>query len=499
MKLSLFIFLLLWLILQIFTLDKVPLPWFDEVFFESLAENLAKKGTFHVPIAVFGEEVKIYGFVYFFLVIISKSIFCNPIFAFRFVNFLFGIGGAYLFFLHSKKYTKNTQESFLITCIFLLDPFFNLCLHEGRMDLTAFFFLYFAFLIIERKENKNFYIQYFLIGFLSLIALLTTPRIAFAGLGMGVFLCFKSFENQQLTFRKKIKLLFLSLFVIVLGYIFWIIIAFQNFSNFLQYFSKLNSIVHQDASLFGWFVGGTGYIPKHQYFLLLLLLLSFLFSIILYFQKSKNLKNTFFDISEISIIIIVISFHILVKDYGQYSIFVLFFYYVLLIKFMYQIKDYRYRYIHKILIFSISFFNFSYFLVKNMQVFLTLEQRNLETATQFIQKNIPKNSRVVGEALYAYSVKKSGSFYQLFEVYKTLEEREKIQREIYKFDFLIVTYHSQWRHKKTIDYYLKKNTSLKPIAYLDLPISKQAEQFIRFFKLSPNENTGYSAIIYKRL
>lgn len=479
-KNTIFYFVLfIWLIIQLITLDRVPLPWFDEVFFKSLSDNLSKNGNFYVPVTILEQEVKIYGFVYFILTAFSQTIIGNSIFGFRIVNFLAGLLVVYWFW---KKNKENNFRAIWVL-ILLLDPFFNLCLHEARMDLTATLLLLLTFDSFSKPTYFNICKGSFFGG----LALLTTLRSAFMGFGLGILLIL-SVYNAQKSILITLKKCLLSLSIVFIIYVFWILIAFGNFKIFFDYFLTKSTFNDYESSLAGWFVGGTLYIPKHQYLLLFLVLITI--SIALYQQKKY-----FFREKEIFIfVVLIVSFHILVKDYGQYSIFILCFYYLLLIRFVSLIKGKIISYLVLFLLFS---FNLSYFILKNTQVFLHYSQRNPEIALQFIQKNIPKNSKVIGESLYMYAVRGAGSDYQLIEMYGTLENRERKQREIFKYQYLIVTKQSEWRFKNTIDYYFLKKPKLKKKAVLNIPIDDFYKKIMQFLPLSQNENDGYNATIYE--
>ncbi len=479
---KIFLFLLcIWFLLQIFTLDKVPLPWFDEVFFKSLADNLWQNNSFQIPIIVFEDEIKIYGFIYFYLVIFFQFIVGDSIFGFRLCNFLAGLCVVFWFW---KKNTDNPYQKIWLF-IFLFDPFFNLCLHEGRMDLTATFLILLAF----DRLSKPTYFHIFVGSFLGVLALLITPRSAFAGVGLGFLLILSVYSTQKsilITFQKSI----LSLLIVIGFYSIWIFVAFGSFTNFLQNFIGVGAIINKESSLFGWFVGGTLYIPKHQYLLLLML---FLVIILALFHIQKIKKSTK-KIEIFVFFVLIISFHILVKDYGQYSIFILCFYYLLLIYFLEIINK---KAVYFVVLGVLLSFNFVYFSLKNIQVFLTYPQRNMTTAREFIEKNIPKNSKVIGEALYMYAVTHAGSQYQLFEVYDELEKREKKQREIFKYQYLIITNQSKKKHSNIINYYFSKNKKLKIKAILYIPIDNLRKKIIENLPLSQNENEGYNATIYE--
>lgn len=69
-QLSVFGFLLLIIAYHLFTLEIQPLPWFDEVYFASIADNFINNGSLVPEIGSYarnGRPALTYGPVYFFL------------------------------------------------------------------------------------------------------------------------------------------------------------------------------------------------------------------------------------------------------------------------------------------------------------------------------------------------------------------------------------------------------------------------------------------------
>lgn len=472
-----FIFLLLYGCVHGLTLARSPLPWFDEVFFASLSRNFWEEGTFFVPNTVIGYEIKLYGFVYFALTGLAQSWAENSVFAFRFVNFCAGMGVAYWLF-------RSASPTLLALCIFLLDPFFALCLHEGRMDLCATLFILLAYTCLQ----KNSPTQQALAGLFSVLALLTTPRVAFMGIGLAV-LWLANFKKSNL---KTIYLQAIAPCIVILGYSLWIFWAYGNVTTFLQSYIQASD-AHYQMSAWFWYVGGTGYVPKHQYWLLALILVSICWYLLQKFLASP--PSRFASLLSSPIVydwIFVVSFHLFVRDLGQYSIFILPSYYRLL--WHYAGKQTRFAWV---VLGLLGAFNGSYFVLKNTQVALTWEMRNPQTAENFVRQHIPQGSKVVGEAMYYYAVRANHCAYQMFEVYEDLPTRERLQREKFGYQYIIVTTHSSWRHKEVVEYYLKQNPKARKIASLKFSPSPTVLWLSRLARLSQNENAGYSADIYK--
>jgi len=149
-------------------------------------------------------------------------------------------------------------------------------------------------------------------------------------------------------------------------------------------------------------------------------------------------------------------------------------------------------------------FNGMFFLLKNAQAIAGREQRNDALAVDFIKKHIPEGSKVIGEPLYFYAVLQNGSDFQYLNLYEDLEDRERFHREVYDYDYLLVTDHLKMRDTKgCIDYYLKQ-ADFKSIASLKIPEPPLATWFSNFniggFPLiSHVERYGYNCEIYQRI
>jgi len=467
--------LVLYLIVHLVTISRSPLPWFDEVFFASLSENLWARGTFHVPVSVLPQEIKLYGFVYFWLTGFTQYIGQASIFSFRIVNFLAGLGVAVWLY-----YAFSRQSIWVF--VFLLDPFFHLCLHEGRMDLLAVLFILLSFSCLRKTTFK----YQVLAGLFALLALLTTPRVAFMGVGLGCIWVINFSKSPKMVLQIIVPLLVLC------GYFSWIWVGFGGVFSFLKHYTHATS-GHFDISPWAWYVGGTGYVPRHEYLLLVCLVGSALWYYVRFFYARLVLKKVGKVQFHILIYIVFVAcFHLFVRDMGQYSIFILPFYYVLLVHYTNSFQ----RLWQKTVVSILLLFNLTYFTLKNTQVFLSWDMRNPQLAAQFIKTHIPKGSKVVGEAMYYYAVRANGCAYQMFEVYEDLPAREKIQREKFGYQYIIITAHSAWRHKEVTDYYLNRHPKIRKVATLQVPLSRTALWLSRIARLSTTENTGYSATIY---
>ncbi|WP_157638315.1 hypothetical protein [Flexithrix dorotheae] len=157
-----------------------------------------------------------------------------------------------------------------------------------------------------------------------------------------------------------------------------------------------------------------------------------------------------------------------------------------------------YRIIACISFFVLFLFNIGFFFLKNFQVIESQKQRNHYKLGQFIKKNIPENSKVIGDPLFFYAVIGAGSDYQYFDLFSTLEERELNHRENYDYDYLIISEQTKLRNIGIANYYLKK-AEFDTVATLNLPQTELSQSINNSGLVSEMEKNGYSCVILKRL
>ena len=149
-------------------------------------------------------------------------------------------------------------------------------------------------------------------------------------------------------------------------------------------------------------------------------------------------------------------------------------------------------------------YNSLFFILKNTQALTASTERNPSIAESFINQHIPAGSKVIGEPLYFYAVLQNNSDFQYLNLYEDLEVREQFHREVYDYDYMIVTDHLKMRDSKgCIDYYMEKS-AFEKIATLKMPESQGSKLISNltignFPLLSNVEKHAYNCSIYKRI
>jgi len=158
--------------------------WFDEAFFANIAFNLANGDglTLDLIPGYYKGEIYLYGPVYFFLQSWLVGIFGLQDFIFRLPNLL----TAYLSVLLLAGVLGQNDVPRLYRALFVVaavvDVSFNRNLVSGRMDMLAVMFVSLALYLAARQPTNSReapYIRWLLIGGMSAVAFLTTPRALF--------------------------------------------------------------------------------------------------------------------------------------------------------------------------------------------------------------------------------------------------------------------------------------------------------------------------------
>jgi hypothetical protein len=185
----------------------------------------------------------------------------------------------------------------------------------------------------------------------------------------------------------------------------------------------------------------------------------------------------------------IVLFYLLVKDFGPYSVYIIWIFYILIMLWVGTNK--KRLYLPMVLL----FINFGFMSLKYFTVFSTLEYRNMSYATQEIAKTIPEGSMVVGDMRYFYSVHLNGSTFRYNEEDFSVEKFEKLQREKDNYDYLILSSQRNKDYPNVLKTY-QENSELELVGTIDLgePEGKLVKFVLSKFIL----NYNYSGNIYKR-
>lgn len=484
-------FIIIFILFHLITLNISPLPWFDEACYLDMTMNLINRGSLHMPIASFDEpnEVLIYGPIYFYIQKFVINIFGIGIFQFRILNFISGCIVVFITYMILKKILNIKFYKFILF-IFCFEPIFLQNLHSGRMDLVSLAFCLTGFYLYFKNINNSFsnsVLETITIGILLTASLLTTPRIIFCFPFLFIFSLMK-FKNIELI---KKSILIASIFCLFFSI--WINLKFNNLENFLNIvlFNKtIKTHVVENKSLFNNIVR-----YKYHFFLTLMTFLSILYFALnfkkyLYVQKIVGL----FSITTI------ISYHIIVAEAGPYFAMVLPFYLLIFALAFSSLKTInpsfffiKYRLIETIILSPFIII----FLTKSIVIVSSYKDRNHKIPEEFINKNIPSNSRVIGNFKFYYACLNNKNSFENFEFSFNPINMINHHRLDYNYEYIIVD--SNLKNKSFLNEYLKKekHVIIDSLTFESSPFFKKVLKICEFMNIKMTYN--YSGIIYKRI
>lgn len=473
------------IIINLLLLSYSPLPWFDEIYFTGITNSLLTNGTFHLsafPLYDTG-EILTYGPVYFFLTGLSVKLFGWGVFQFRIVNFLFALGCIFLSWRILRLYYKEKFTGILFILLYITDPMFTTNSHSGRMDSVALFFiLVVIYYLYENHSLRN----YLATAIAASLALLTTPRSAFFLVPVLLLhfvpLLFKLKKSQNW-----LKIFIFGGFTITL-YAAWIFTKFGGFEQFFDYYFQQPRSGLVNKNLFASFIRFSPYIIIFEYPLVITTTL--LFSALLI--KKRFRLNTMTWILFLNII----TFYSFILDTGQYSIFIIPCFYLLL--FISVIKLGFPSKIRYSILFLILLFNIVLLTVKSYSVVADLQLRNYATVDNSVASVVPPGSKVIGNELYYYSVIKNDCEYQSIERGANLKQRIDYHYNDFDFDYLIINESYIKINRQVVDTYLKSGEFeiVSPVIQQDsdnsttLKIARWLEMYVFY---------TYEGMIYKRI
>lgn len=480
----------------------------DEVFYASIADSFVAKGLFiPTPFTVPShplENVKFYGFVYFYLVGNIVQLFGNDLIVYRSVSYFFMwacLGITYLF-IHKEKVPQPLHYWFI--ALFVTDQIFtnSVMTGAGRMNslalfllLSAIFVLYYDVISYKRNLLNGIF------GALLVIAsLLTTPRILVLLPIFGVLFILKyydvvnnEFDSKQRKHRVFLQFIFFALLSGSL-YIIWALHTFDSLLGCYDYFfnQKLSMNGETQTMKEKYMIGNhnlTGYCLSA---FLILGLSIFIF----YKQYFQSLLSESYKL-----VIICVSLLILFLTLQNiYVINILPFLYILLFLF-FKLAYTKYTKIINItfgVLFTINLSILGYRTVKNL---LFVELKDEQKVTTIIKNAIPPHTNIIASDIYYYSALKSKLNYQIqyVDYYYSPDERLQFHLSTFNPKYLIISNKLNAEQQKNLELY--KNyyvlTPHKKIVMTDSLSNLQQKAKKLFSLLKQQDAPSYDGMIYK--
>lgn len=485
-------FIIVLFVYHLVTLQISPLPWFDEAFFASITTSYSSSATYYLRIAPFayGNELLLYGPIYFWITSWVTSVLEFSIFSFRLPGVLFGFLDLLVIYKIGRLYIDRNFCSIIILAL-ALDPLLNSNMNSGRMECAALFFILLSIYAYLNaiKESKAYSVRLFLVfvsGLAFSMALLTTPRVGVILLALGftqIYDLVKSFHWQKL-----LQLMLFAMALVSVYYI-WILSAFGNAENFWRYYSEFKEYI--GGSLFN--------IPIQQIPLALITLVSIFIGA---YIDYKLFFSRLIVLSALSVLI----FYITVHDTGTYSTLIIPFQYFIIGGFCYVVYDHSkqkrpslFKITSLTPILLLLSFNTLFFTLKAITIYVTFETKNPKYINAFIKSNIPPGSKVIGDDLYFYSVHHANSDFQFINHFKSDFEREAYHRKVYKYDYILWSEQLAYNAPNVLKVY-QENSNLVQVAAFNFNQNKHfpfLKTIQSIFKI-PIERS-YDCILYKRL
>lgn len=378
-------------LLHFITLSIYPLPWFDEVFMASVAQNYLEEGTMIpdvVQLTRGSHESISYGPVYFLFTGLAIHLGDIGPGVFRLVGLLAGVGSVILLGFIVYDFTKNRLLSYVLPLLLLLDPFFSLSMHQGRMETLVVFLVLAAFRVYQLKLHAGY------TSVLLALTYLTTPRSFVLLIPLLLFFILDLTDK-----KKKMQLIALCLpgFLLVM---LWII---NKFDTPWHYIDHMISLSKGNKTAVHGYLGFNTYIPAQQYMLLFTVVICMATAI---FRQKKS----FFKKRHWFILGGIVLFYAVIYDWGPYS--------VLILPLLYLLTAEVSRYW---IIIPLCLFNLTYTGAKFTQIFIEQEHRK-GSSVAHVMDQIVANSNVAGDARFYYKAIQNGHRYHLHDQYGGPEE-----------------------------------------------------------------------------
>lgn len=480
-------FLFSYLIYHLITLLVSPLPWFDEIIFNSISHSFATNLSFHLPVAPLvldGQEVIVYGPVYFVAAGLLEKMFGFGMFQYRILSLLSGLLYIFMILVFIRKYIPGSQKKLLLLLLIIcFDPVLNSSMHGGRMDLLAsslvLLSILFFFKTNEKGNDSGSLIYMALSGLLAALAVLTTPRVGIMLISITLVFLYRFFS--AFSFRRFSEMTVWAL-VFLLPVLAWLNYIYMLSPKLLDTFAQV------------YVFGGNFFYPKerHQYALTQypLIFLSFLVVSIGIWSLRKKYFSEFTIISILNIF----AFYLLIFEVGGYYVIIVPFFYFLIFNASFQSNRFVNKYLIPSTVVILLVFNFAVFSIKTFNIIFTLNERLSDECDYYVRKLIPAGSKVIGDEPYYYSVIGMGSEFQLINKFSKTEEREKFQRENFDYDYLVISELLEKTAPALLPCYLN-NSQLQKIASISYP------ERVYPFKIPcmPEIFNSYKGTIYKRI
>ncbi len=417
-----------WIVWQVATLTRSPVPYYDDTFFASVGDSLERAGELKLPVSPLhiSGPVYLYGPVYFAVQAFVFRHLGFGIFQNRILALLFGLGIVVVAFA-SLRQAGVRRDIALPACIALaLDPTLHLSMHGGRMDTVALFFILASLVLLQKSWASESLALSATSGVLAAAGILTTPRPGYLVVLMGAILGMRFVLAP--TRQRALQLVFWALPIAGL-YALWVRHAFGDVTALLAYYGA-----HADTYVGGRLTVRTVHYP------LLAVLAGVTTVRLLAAPKARFDELTWFSFAGI---VVFYALGINAPRFGtQYCVFLTPLVYVALARLASDLDGRQAFGVPGASLFRIAFaallvFNVATFTARSTLELVQWTSRDPAPADQVARRFIPPGSKVIGDDKFYFAVKNAGSDFQYWQRGGTLDERVAYQTDDYGFDYLV--------------------------------------------------------------
>jgi len=480
-----------YVLVHLVAVSRSHIPWFDDTFFASVSDSLARTGHFTLAVSPlwFPRPVFLYGPTYFLLVAGFFAKFGIGVLQYRLTGLIAAFALLVVAFRILQREGVKRPIALAACALMATDPILLEILRVGRMDLLAvlFFLLGFLQLLNSRRATGSVGILYSASsGALVSLGVLTTPRPGYLLLPIGLILlhrCYVGPTGYRLAQLASWTAGFAPFCVA------WIAYAFGGPKQLLAYFSEFA----------GTFAGTSLATVTVQKPLLAVLLVLTLLVVI---KEPRRLLNEFVVFNGLAIAL----FFLLVRNTapfgGGYTILAVPFEYMVLGWLVSNCprleKPLSTRTVQRLALIPLFLLNGGMFVsIVASDVFLwhALDQTQ---AARRIAENIPPGSRVIGDDKFYFLVKQAGSDFQYLERGGTLAERVKYHRDTYGFEYIVTALDE---NSETLSAY-RDGDDLEKVGEIEVPSFSRFARYplwVRGHLIMWGFTLNYGGAIYKRV
>lgn len=489
----------------------------DEVFMASVAQSFVETGDFipkscTVPNSV-GENVTVYGFVYFSIAGFVTKYLSNSLLAYRSVSYFFMWACLAISYLFIRKESISKKLSYWFVALFVTDQLFTniVMTGVGRMNSLALFLLLSAIysFYYEPIKTKNILTNSFCAAILLTLSLLTTPRM-FMLLPLCLVVIHLKYRNIHVatpvnneTKKSETKNLLLksinAMIFVLVTYSLWILYAFGSIDNLYRYYFSPRFLENNsNQSIVQYLFLGKSLHINFEYvpvFLTLLILGGYTY---IKYRNTLTKNYSFFAL-------FATVFFLFFGAKNLYLINLLPFSYIFLILLAQPLydKSSQNTKIINILFTLLLLCNSSILGYRTLKSLLFIDLKNEKTVVDILKNTIPPNTSVLASDIYYYTVLESELNYQIFYIgyhqspqARLIHHLENIQPQ-----YLILSERLTKKQQENLDLYKKYYNIIpyKPIQLTDsLSMTNAQKMSQKVSKLFGSQlPQSYEGMIYK--